>query len=796
MPGETNVGKLVAYVTADMRQLTAGLQKAARGLRSFALRTESHMARAGGAIARFSLNAARRMAAFSARMSKWAAVALAGVGIAATKLAMDAEEAENLFNVAMGKMAADSRKWAEELAKSIGLYSVEIKRNLGTFFMMIKNMGVGADQALKMSKALTALAYDMASLRNIKFEEAFIKIQAGITGEMEPLKRLGIVVSENAMKQWALKQGLDAQTQSWSESQKIVARYNLILEQTRADQGDLKRTADSLTNSLRLFYDQVKELGRQIGDVLLPYVGYVARAMRDWLKSHREQIAGWVESTVETLDDLIAYFRKGWQKGLKTSLDISLEIFKGFGKSLLIVMENIFAKVGSNIGVWIKRAMARSDLHTVIFEETINELIKKRVGAEAGLKKTIADLLVGIPGIAPETRRSIIEEAERLTRERLKERLPEIEAKYPLREPYITPLTERLRATAKETADAIGKITKQFERSEFQRAVDKANEWLGQMPEMFGQTQRAAEGLYETIDIDTWKKLGEEIGETANKLGSFEDKMIDVLQAYRSIYAEIGRLDKVAYEKSTELLYKLATKYKEVGIDVVTTWKWVTEQVRKLNVQWAQDAGNIYDGFRAAGEQIKHEMETWGKVGYDMAYSIRDALGDALYNMTENARNFKEAMVGFFTDIRRAMMQIVAHKLAGEFLGLALPSIFGGAGGAPEGVPAGVGHGGGTAGHLSRRPVRVQGLRFVPRAHEGLMPNEVLTVLERGEHVLTDRQMRGLAKSEQAGPVIVNLHVSAIDAAGVQQFLQRNSRQIASTVSEAMRFNHPMRRKG
>jgi hypothetical protein len=199
--------------------------------------------------------------------------------------AMAAQESENLFNVSMGQTAGQARQWSKTLAAAIGANDYAIRRNVATFNVMFTSMGTGTEKAYEMAAGLTQLAYDMASFYNLKPEEAFQKLQAGITGETEPLKRLGILVNETAVKNYALTQGWIAQGQELSQVGKVYARYNLIAEQTRKAQGDLVRTADSATNVMRSAKEQWDQTRIALGQALLPTITKVGKALRDMLRS-------------------------------------------------------------------------------------------------------------------------------------------------------------------------------------------------------------------------------------------------------------------------------------------------------------------------------------------------------------------------------------------------------------------------------------------------------------------------------------------------------------------------------
>lgn len=188
------------------------------------------------------------------------------------QLGMDAIESDNLFEVSMGNMADSVRDWSEEVGNALGLSATEMRKNVGTIYNMTTSMGLAEDNALKMSKGITLLANDMASFYNLSTDEAFNKINAGITGETEPLKRLGILVDENTVKQVAYQQGIAETGTELTQQQKVLARYVAILQQTGNAQGDLARTLDSPANQLRQLKSQVQNLGIAFGSFLTPII--------------------------------------------------------------------------------------------------------------------------------------------------------------------------------------------------------------------------------------------------------------------------------------------------------------------------------------------------------------------------------------------------------------------------------------------------------------------------------------------------------------------------------------------
>lgn len=217
---------------------------------------------------------------------------LLGVGKSAVQAAMDVVESESLFETSMGGMAAAAREWSEQLSESLGLNAYELRQNVGVMYNMTKSMGIAGDTAYDLSTSLVMLAQDMASFYNMDTEEAFVKLRAGITGETEPLKALGILVDENTVSQYAYQNGLAETGAELTQQQKVLARYYAILDQTSTAQGDLARTIDSPANQLRIFQAQLERTKIELGMGLLPVVQEVMPYMVAFAEKLTEIIGG------------------------------------------------------------------------------------------------------------------------------------------------------------------------------------------------------------------------------------------------------------------------------------------------------------------------------------------------------------------------------------------------------------------------------------------------------------------------------------------------------------------------
>ena len=132
------------------------------------------------------------------------------------------------------------------------------------------SMGLTTVQAAKMSTSMVGLAGDLASFKNIKIEEATTALAAVFTGETESLKRLGIVMTEANLKQFALTQGITKNIKEMTQAEKTTLRYQYVIASTGNAQGDFARTQGGAANQMRIFTESLKEIGANLGQILLP----------------------------------------------------------------------------------------------------------------------------------------------------------------------------------------------------------------------------------------------------------------------------------------------------------------------------------------------------------------------------------------------------------------------------------------------------------------------------------------------------------------------------------------------
>jgi hypothetical protein len=161
---------------------------------------------------------------------------------------------------------------------------------------LLTGFGVAADKSALMSKNLTQLGYDLSSFFNITFADAMQKLQSGISGELEPLRRLGYDLSQARLQAVALSLGIDRSVNSMTQAEKSQLRYYAIMTQVTTAQGDMARTLEAPANQLRILQAQATQAARALGNIFIPALNAVLPYAIAFLKVIR-----WVANEIASL---------------------------------------------------------------------------------------------------------------------------------------------------------------------------------------------------------------------------------------------------------------------------------------------------------------------------------------------------------------------------------------------------------------------------------------------------------------------------------------------------------------
>lgn len=351
-------------------------------------------------------NAAGGFASKIGGIAKGAGMALAGIGVAAGAMAIsginaasDFEEALNKVRVVFGDSSQSVEDFAKNAAQAFGLSESSALAATGTFGNLFTSMGLGQKEAAGLSTDVLGLAADLGSFNNLGTEEVLEKIRAGLVGETEPLKSLGINLNAAAIEAKAMEMGLADATGALSPAAKAQAAYALIVEQTTNAQGDFARTKDGMANSLKVIKASFQDVQVQIGQKLLPVITplIVAFAARlpgaiDIAMGFVERVAGVLKGPLSTAFRLIRDGVLTFVQALSgnwTDNENIQGLHRVFGNLGLIIREQVIPAIVQIAG---------------FFQETLWPVIQSGLGVIQGLVAAFSEggiggALAALPGL-------------------------------------------------------------------------------------------------------------------------------------------------------------------------------------------------------------------------------------------------------------------------------------------------------------------------------------------------------------------------------------------------------------
>jgi len=212
----------------------------------------------------------KNVSAIGASLSTRLTLPLGIAGGAAIKFASDAEESLNKVRVAFGDSSKSVEDFANTALKSFGIARSQALDMTALFGDMATGMGVSQNSAADLAIQLTSLAGDLSSFKNINIEEVTTALSGVFTGETESLKRLGIVMTEVNLQQFAMDQGIRKTIKEMTQQEKIMLRMQYVMKVTANAQGDFARTSGGMANQLRIAQGSLKELAETFGRIMLP----------------------------------------------------------------------------------------------------------------------------------------------------------------------------------------------------------------------------------------------------------------------------------------------------------------------------------------------------------------------------------------------------------------------------------------------------------------------------------------------------------------------------------------------
>ena len=191
------------------------------------------------------------------------------LGGSSIKIASDLQEVQNVVDVSFGDMANTMNEFSRTALETYGLSELSAKKIGSSFASMANGMGFAQDTVSNMSIELTKLSADIGSFYNVSNEEARIALASIFTGETETLKRYGILITEVNLQEYARQQGITKSIDAMTQQEKVMLRYNYVMNATKQAQGDFARTSGSWANQTRVLTEKFKQLLTILGQGLI-----------------------------------------------------------------------------------------------------------------------------------------------------------------------------------------------------------------------------------------------------------------------------------------------------------------------------------------------------------------------------------------------------------------------------------------------------------------------------------------------------------------------------------------------
>ena len=222
----------------------------------------------------------------------------------AVKESIGMVEAYNLFTVAMGDSIDVGQEYIDKMSEIYGMDPKNLYNTAGYFYQLTDAIGMTDDASATMSLSLTKMSNDLASLFNMDVSTVSENLASGMQGMTRAVRKYGMDIRNTTLEQTALNYGISGQVENMSEANRMALRYLTMIDQANNainqyngdtkdasnTMGDFARNIETPANQLRIFKEQITQLGRAIGNFflpilakVLPYINGIIMALRTLL---------------------------------------------------------------------------------------------------------------------------------------------------------------------------------------------------------------------------------------------------------------------------------------------------------------------------------------------------------------------------------------------------------------------------------------------------------------------------------------------------------------------------------
>lgn len=269
------------------------------------------------------------------------------------KLWSDAEEFGAKFRTVFKWVEDEATKTFQTMADNVGRANLDLVQFAGTVGNVIKPLGFGAEEALRLSENIVKLWLDVASFNNVSDAQAIHAFTSALTWEREALKSLGIVINETDVQNKAYALGLAKQGEELSKSAKALATYQLFLDNTKDAQGDAIRTWDSFANQLKRLQGIIKTTFADAGKNVAKDSAWLLKSIGAFVQGFGESFFALVIELGKGIGD---FFSSIWEaifevlEWLWVNLGEWQDKVNNFGNVLLVIMHALNLGIR---GVWL-----------------------------------------------------------------------------------------------------------------------------------------------------------------------------------------------------------------------------------------------------------------------------------------------------------------------------------------------------------------------------------------------------------------------------------------------------------
>lgn len=318
----------------------------------------------------------------------------------------DFYEATDLFHNAMGNLSGEADTLISKMQGLLGVDPTKAMTYMATIQSLGTSFGLASDKAYVLSKNLTRLAYDEGSYWNKDVAETFTAMSSAISGEIEPIRRLGVDLSQARLQQELLALGFNKQVSSLSQADKAVLRYIAIMKQTANVQGNLAQTIQSPANQIKILKAQLDMLAKSVGSLLYPALKSILPPLIAAVQLIREFVE-WVAKLMG-VKVVFTDFTKSADSvgGIGDAMDDTADSTKKAAKALkdytmgfdeLNIIDPTQGSSGSGSGASAGNILGDVDLSGYDMFKQYNEEFAKQIDA---IKQKIKDMLPVIGAIS------------------------------------------------------------------------------------------------------------------------------------------------------------------------------------------------------------------------------------------------------------------------------------------------------------------------------------------------------------------------------------------------------------